>query len=399
MRAVAAGVTDVGRERDHNEDRFVLLPTAEVFVVADGMGGHQCGEVASQMATATIAGFFESSPALEGDGALGQRLRAALEEANCRIHQRAAASPAHRGMGTTVVAVAFHPVENRLYVAHAGDSRCYRFRARTLTKLTRDHSLLEEALRARPGITEEELSFLPTNVITRALGVDSSVDPDVASDASQAGDRYLLCSDGLHGFVGDERIREILDGQADIAEACSELIAEANRNGGGDNITAVLVRIEALGTAGGHAPLRPSIAPLLAVGGDIDVDVEDVTPASSVRFDVGTPTAPATDVDETEEPTPVPVRSFAFDIEDAPTAAGFPPSRRPPGAGDEWSDVFSRPSMPESTPAPSSLAAPHPPAVEAKLASGMLPPPPVALDADGPDSLPLPPPPTNDENQ
>src|SRR4051794_17393440 len=112
MRAVAAGVTDVGKERDHNEDRFVLVPEFEVFVVADGMGGHQCGEVASRMATSTIAGYFRTHREQQKNGVLAEVLRASLNEANDRIHRRAATSPLHRGMGTTVVAAVFHREEN-----------------------------------------------------------------------------------------------------------------------------------------------------------------------------------------------------------------------------------------------------------------------------------------------
>lgn len=250
MRARAAGVSDVGRERDHNEDRFALLHECDVWMVCDGMGGHQCGEVASQMAIGTLSEFFRSaggadessSPVRQGD--LGSRLRQAFEDANRRIHQRAANSPAHRGMGTTAVAAAFHHAERRLYVVHAGDSRCYRFRSGALEQVTRDHSLIEEALRTRPEITREELSFLPSNVITRALGVDANVTPDVNVRDVLPGDVFLLCSDGLHGFVPDARIRELLEMHSELEAACAALIDEANGNGGGDNITAVLVRLE-----------------------------------------------------------------------------------------------------------------------------------------------------------
>ncbi len=244
MRAVAAGVTDVGKERDHNEDRFVLLPEFEVFVVADGMGGHQCGEVASRMATSTIANYFRALREQGKNGNVPEVLRASLNEANDRIHRRAGSSPLHRGMGTTVVAAAFHREENKLYVAHAGDSRCYRMRQHALHQLTRDHSLIEEALRTRPDITKSELAYLPANVITRALGVEAQVDVEVTVDDVRLGDTFLLCSDGLHGFVTDDRIQEILRIQTILTDACSELVAEANKNGGGDNITAVLVRIE-----------------------------------------------------------------------------------------------------------------------------------------------------------
>lgn len=244
MRAIAAGVTDVGRERDHNEDRFVLLPEFEVFVVADGMGGHQCGEVASRMATSTIATYFRAHKEARRDGSMSEVLRRSLQEANERIHRRATMSTVHRGMGTTVVAAAFNRIEQKIHVAHAGDSRAYRLRDGVLTQLTRDHSLVEEAIRTRPDISKNELAYLPANVITRALGVEPTVDADVIAEDAQLGDIFLLCSDGLHGFVGDERITEIIVSLPVLTSACIELIAEANRNGGGDNITAVLVRIE-----------------------------------------------------------------------------------------------------------------------------------------------------------
>jgi PPM family protein phosphatase len=244
MRAIAAGVTDVGRERDINEDRFVLLPEFEVFVVADGMGGHQCGEVASRMATSIVASYFRVQRQQTENGQLGALLHGSVAEANARIHERAIASTLHRGMGTTIVAAAFSRRESRVYLAHAGDSRCYRVRDGCLERLTRDHSLVEEAMRSRPDMTQNELSYLPANVITRALGVESTVDIEVSDHRVLIGDMYLLCSDGLHGFANDDRILRIITGTDVLTTACGELVAEANRNGGGDNITAVLVRIE-----------------------------------------------------------------------------------------------------------------------------------------------------------
>lgn len=246
MRAVAAGLTDVGKERDHNEDRFVLLPEFGVFMVADGMGGHQCGEVASRMATATVAGYLRAGqPLSRTDGTVPDLLRNALSAANEKIHSRGRRSEGHRGMGTTVVAAAFVRDEERLYVAHAGDSRCYRFRNGELRQITRDHSLVEEALRTRPDISETDLAFLPANVITRALGVEPKVDVEVREESVELGDLYLLCSDGLHGFVAEERIAEILAGAQVLTDACAALIAAANDHGGGDNITVVLLRFEA----------------------------------------------------------------------------------------------------------------------------------------------------------
>lgn len=242
MRAVAAGVTDVGKQRVHNEDRFILLPEFNVFVVADGMGGHQSGEVASKMAASAIAGYFRN-----GGGArraVGERLRAAVAHANSKIFARADDSRAHRGMGTTVVAAAFSKADSELHVAHAGDSRCYRMRGAELTQLTRDHSLVSDALLERPDLSDSDLAYLPRNVITRALGIGPTVDVDLRCDRSELGDLYLLCSDGLHGLVTDEEMTEIMLAEPVLTDACSALVSRANAHGGKDNITAVLIRIE-----------------------------------------------------------------------------------------------------------------------------------------------------------
>jgi protein phosphatase len=243
MRAIAAGLSDVGRERSHNEDRFILLPELSVFVVADGMGGHQSGEVASRMAASTIASYFRSDDPGEPK-AVGERLRAAVADANAKIFARADDSKSYRGMGTTVVAAAWGATEDTLYVAHAGDSRCYRIRRGEIRQLTRDHSLLADALRERPELSELDLSYLPRNVITRALGIAPTVDVDLTVERGKAGDIFLLCSDGLHGLVGDDEIARLITEAPSLAEACARLVAAANGYGGKDNITAVLIRIE-----------------------------------------------------------------------------------------------------------------------------------------------------------
>ena len=217
------------------------------------------------MATSTIAGYFRARR--QDVTGVSEILRASLIEANQRIHHRATNSTIHRGMGTTVVAAAFSRTEAKIHVAHAGDSRCYRFRGGAMQQITRDHSLVEEALRTRPDITESELAYLPGNVITRALGVERTVDVDVTSDDVHVGDVYLLCSDGLHGFVEDPRIGEIVMATPVITSACADLISEANNNGGGDNITAVLIRIEesdepwAVSTSVPPAPGRQPVGP------------------------------------------------------------------------------------------------------------------------------------------
>jgi protein phosphatase len=265
MRAIAAGLSDVGKQRVHNEDRFILLPEFSVFVVADGMGGHQSGEVASRMAASSIAAYFRNGthdsrpPALRDTSrelpspapdahvsaaSVVERLRASVVQANARIFARADDSRIHRGMGTTVVAAAFSRKEGELYVAHAGDSRCYRLRDGVLVQLTRDHSLVSDALLERPDLSSTDLAYLPKNVITRALGIAPTVDVDVRVERVQVGDLYLLCSDGLHGLVSDEEMTAILEEYPVLTEACAHLVDTANAAGGKDNITAVVLRIE-----------------------------------------------------------------------------------------------------------------------------------------------------------
>ena len=241
MRAVAAGLSDVGKERKHNEDRFLLLPEFGVFVVADGMGGHQSGEVASRMAASSVAGYFRSSAKQRS---IREALVSSLSDANAKIFARADDSRAHRGMGTTVVAAAFSPLDAMLYIAHAGDSRCYRIRDARMEQLTRDHSLLQDALLERPDLTESDLAYLPRNVITRALGIGPSVELDVRAEPVQPGDYFLLCSDGLHGLVADADMVNVVLGARTLTDACQALIRRANANGGKDNITAVMIRIE-----------------------------------------------------------------------------------------------------------------------------------------------------------
>ncbi len=247
MRAIAAGLSDVGKQRVHNEDRFILLPEFGVYVVADGMGGHQSGEVASKMAASSIARYFRNV-ALTGNGAgrrpVVERLRAAVTQANAQIFARADDSRIHRGMGTTVVAAAFSREQCELYVAHAGDSRCYRLREGRLDQLTRDHSLVSDALLERPDLSSSDLAYLPKNVITRALGIGPTVDVDVRVERVEVGDVFLLCSDGLHGLVSDEEISAILDEYPVLTEACSRLVERATAAGGKHNITAVIIRIE-----------------------------------------------------------------------------------------------------------------------------------------------------------
>jgi serine/threonine protein phosphatase PrpC len=253
MRALAAGLSDVGLQREHNEDSFVVLNEYDLYVVADGMGGHRAGDVASRIATETISEFFKSTAnddvtwPFHFDTNLSEeenRLLTGIRVANRQIFERSTRSREYQGMGTTVVGAMFSPSKRRMYIGHVGDSRCYRVRAGQIQLLTRDHSLINDYLVAMPDLTEEQRSELPKNVITRALGMQDQVVVDLQHDDPLVGDIYILCSDGLSGMIPDEEIQRIVASSGDIRAACKHLIERANEHGGEDNITAVLIQIE-----------------------------------------------------------------------------------------------------------------------------------------------------------
>lgn len=253
MRAIASGLTDVGLQREHNEDSYLVLLEHELFVVADGMGGHRAGDVASRMATEVIGEFFRSMTGEDAtwpfqfDTRLSEaenRLLTGIRIANRQIFDKSIKSRSLRGMGTTVVGALFSPRDERMYIAHVGDSRCYRMREGELRLLTRDHSLINDYLLAMPELSAAQQAELPRNVITRALGMQEQVAVDLHADEGRPGDVYLLCSDGLSGMLEDDEILSILASTDDLDEACRRLVEEANDHGGEDNITAVLIRIE-----------------------------------------------------------------------------------------------------------------------------------------------------------
>jgi protein phosphatase len=250
-RMFVSGETNVGMKRTHNEDRFSVIEDAGLYVVADGMGGHASGEVASQMAIDTISEFFRATSAdpdatwpYKMDKSRGyeeNRLITGIKLANLRIFESAQRDPKLRGMGTTVVALVV--VEDGVLIGHVGDSRIYRVRAGQLEQLTEDHSLLNDYIKMK-RLTQEEIANFPhKNVIVRALGMKDSVKVDTLLDRPQPGDVYLLCSDGLCGPVNDNEIREIVSSTADIKQSCVTLIDRANQHGGPDNITVVLAKV------------------------------------------------------------------------------------------------------------------------------------------------------------
>ena len=250
MKVRYAGSTHVGMKRTHNEDNFFLLAEENIYMVADGMGGHSSGEVASRIAVETLANFFVDSArdreitwphredrALDYDA---NRLRNGIMLANRRVFETAQSDPKYRGMGTTMVGLVAS--ENGVYVGHVGDSRAYKITNGAIEQLTEDHSLLNDYLKVHTLSEEEIANFPHKNVIVRALGMKDTVQVDTVRRDILPGETYLMCSDGLSGMVTDEDIhRLVLEADGNLEAACESLVARANANGGTDNVTVVLV--------------------------------------------------------------------------------------------------------------------------------------------------------------
>ena len=255
MRLECAGLSDTGMMRDHNEDSFLVSQTESFVVVADGMGGHQSGEVASGMAIEEITNFYnntkgQTEPIELPNWPSGRRkpksreerrLIASIVRANASINKAAGENPKYNGMGTTCVAAYF--VQEGVIIAHVGDSRCYRFRKGVVEQITEDHSLANEYIRSGILKPEDLPSFPYKNVITRAVGLQESVEVETNFYKHEDGDIYLLCSDGLSDPVKVPQMTEILSQYSDdLPRACRELIIAANKNGGPDNVTALLAK-------------------------------------------------------------------------------------------------------------------------------------------------------------
>lgn len=253
MRTRFAGKTDVGLLRDRNEDSFLVFPEFRFAAVADGMGGHLSGDIASSLAITTLKDFYRHTVGPDRtwpfpyDNDLTEEencVVVGVRLANQHVFGRARRSQNESGMGTTVVAVMFTPEQDQVIVGHVGDSRCYRIRDGQITQLTSDHSLVSEVTEIAPWLSEEEVSQLPSNVITRALGMGPDVVVDLLTTETRPGDAYLLCSDGLNGMLTDEEILSICDDDDDLEQVCSNLVSRANAAGGNDNTTVVLVQVE-----------------------------------------------------------------------------------------------------------------------------------------------------------
>jgi len=248
-------VTDTGRQRRANEDS--LLARAPLFVVADGMGGAQAGEVASRIAVESFR------PGLRDDARPEDGLASLALAANARIHELSHSSVEHAGMGTTLTAV--YVGEDDIVVAHVGDSRAYCLRDGQLLRLTDDHSLVDELMRQGRLTPEEAVEHPQRSVITRALGPEGTVEVDTRTFHARAGDVYLLCSDGLTTMLSEEQILALLLANRGLHAAGEALVAAANDAGGRDNITVLLLRLEEVGSAPSAQPHEQSTASGLPV--------------------------------------------------------------------------------------------------------------------------------------
>lgn len=252
----AAGLTDVGIIRSGNEDNFLMVPDKGVFIVADGMGGHAAGEVASEMAVRIVArelGDITGASDVEAS----QRMRKAIHLANGAIFERTLTEHDKRGMGTTATAMVV--IGNRYLIGQVGDSRAYVMRDGAFVQLTKDHSYVQEQVDAGYLSPEEARTHPYSNVITRCVGANGEVVPDLYSGVLHPDDVFLLASDGLTGMIEDHDIHALLQSARSLEDQVAQLVAEANRRGGLDNITVILVRVDSVESAD-TSPGDPTLA-------------------------------------------------------------------------------------------------------------------------------------------
>ncbi len=248
MKIESYGMSNVGMKRSHNEDHYLMNDDLQLYVVADGMGGHLGGEFASKMAVATVEEVVQRLmgpeatiiPGVNSENVSeGEKLRFAIQEAGKRIYDQSLYDETLKGMGTTTVASLIQ--DNKAYVANVGDSRGYFIREGEIRQITEDHSLVSEQVRAGILSANDAKGHRLKNIITRSVGYQEEVDPDVKIHELQAGDKILMCSDGLSNLVEDREILELVS-NASLKNACESLIGLANERGGDDNITVVIVQ-------------------------------------------------------------------------------------------------------------------------------------------------------------
>lgn len=244
-------VTDVGKRRPHNEDSTLCDISEGLVILADGMGGYKAGEVASAIAVTTTHKKILEGLAQIDRGAIDRVtgfsyeatvVKNAIIHVNSEIYRTAQKDPQCQGMGTTMVVVLFH--NNVVSIGHVGDSRLYRIRQNSFTQVTKDHSLIQELIDRGLYTREEVLKNTPKNLVTRAIGIEPEVQVDITEETVYPGDIYMLCSDGLNDMVDDEEIHLTLSKySANLAHGANELVRLANKNGGKDNISVVLIRV------------------------------------------------------------------------------------------------------------------------------------------------------------
>jgi len=244
------GLTDVGSVRDHNEDAISTSETLGLAILADGMGGHRGGEVASAITISTVLEALTKRLKKIKDGTTDEETGYSLESiavheasalANLNVYSASAENTQYRGMGTTLVVLLFY--DDRFTVAHVGDSRLYRLRDGVLEQITRDHSLMQELIDRGFYTPEQARKSLNKNLVTRAVGIEEKVQIDIQEDVTQSGDIYMLCSDGVTDMIEDDLIHEILKTNSeDLEKAASEIIRQSNEHGGKDNISVILAR-------------------------------------------------------------------------------------------------------------------------------------------------------------
>jgi protein phosphatase len=239
------GLTDAGRMREQNEDNIAMAPEAGLVVVADGMGGHRAGEVASRLAVEVIQRHIVDTLSEAGENSNGSievaLVRDAIQQANQAIYAHARENPEYAGMGSTVVVALFYG--DKLCVGHVGDSRLYRFRDTILEQVTEDHSVVQELISRGLVTAEEARQSISKNLVTRALGIDPDVEADVSEHDVYDDDVYLLCSDGLNDVLADGDLELMLTELGRNLEATArQMVDTANERGGPDNISVILVR-------------------------------------------------------------------------------------------------------------------------------------------------------------
>jgi protein phosphatase len=251
MRFSCAARTDVGIVRSGNEDSYLMSSERGLFIVADGMGGHAAGEIASEMASRIVADEFRPVRGMSDQEMMAQMV-GAIRAANGAIFRRTIQEPDKRGMGTTATVLSLLP--RRYLIGQVGDSRAYLLRGGVLTQLTKDHSYVQEQVDAG-RLTPEEARIHPyANVITRCVGSSEDVVPDLYIGTLEAEDLVLLASDGLTGMIDDDELRDVMMSPLDLEPKVDALITAANRHGGLDNITTILVKIEEVSPPTGEMP-------------------------------------------------------------------------------------------------------------------------------------------------